>query len=279
MKKSVLLLMAACCINMHAQDLFTLDKVLDGQYNVQFTQYNDDGEYEDQLPSVVLTAPSCDMGYYYYTECAENTYTLNLVNPDYTVISSKKYNLEIPSGYKLQNCYPTNQLTSDKSLLFFATYQKSATEGTIYGCGLYNEAGKLLQTFISDVKYVSVYSVLFKNNGSYKLMLWTGNYTAPSYTMIYKTYIYNFAASSTRIEELPESRLVPQQPSSSTLITIPYNNRAYNAPLLIFDANGKLIETQELMGKKGTAYVSTFTYQRGIYIYKIGEQSGKFIVN
>lgn len=276
MKKSVLLLMAACCINMHAQDLFTLDKVLDGQYYIQPLQYDENGEYKDQLPYINLSTPSCDMGYYYSTDCSESTYTLDLVSPDYTVVSRKSYSFSLPSGCTLQSCYPTNQLTADKSLLFIVTYKKS--NGNDFGCGLYNEGGKLLQTFISNAKSVSVYSILYKNNGSYKFVVWTVDYIAPSYTMIYKTYIYNVVASATRIEELPESRLVPQQPSSSTLITIPYN-RADNAPLLIFDANGKLIETQELMGKKGTAYVSTFTYQRGIYIYKIGEQSGKFIVN
>ena len=277
MRRLVLVLISICYISIQAQNLFTLEKVLDGQYYIQTVQYEENGEYQDQLPYINLSTPSCDMGYYYSTDCSETTYTLDLVSPDYTIVSRKTYSFALPSGSTLQSCYPTNQLTADKSLLFIVTYRNS--DGTTFGCGLYNEAGKLLQTFISSVKSVSVYSILYKNNGSYKFIVWTVDYTAPSYTMIYKTYIYNVVASATRIEELPESRLVPQQPSSSTLITIPYNNRADNAPLLIFDANGKLIETQELMGKKGTAYVSTFTYQRGIYIYKIGEQSGKFIVN
>ena len=276
---AVLMCLFSFSIDSSAQAMFTHEKTLDGQYSVQMTQYDDNDNYEDQLPYVTLTAPSCDMGYYYYTACSGNTYTMNLVSPDY-VVSKKTYTFDIPSGCTLGTCYPTNKLTEDKSLVFFLTYYWVSANGTLYSCGLFDSDGKLIQQFVQGVNTVSVYPMLFRQNDAYKLIVRWGNYNTPNYTIKYKTDIYTFDLSNiTQVNSIQDARLLPYPVPSSTVVNIPYSSESSDALLHIFDNNGMLIEIQNLKEKSGTAYVNVMTYRPGIYLYKIGRQTGRFVVN
>lgn len=265
----------ASCLTSQAQEFFTLEKTLDGQYYVQTTQYDDNDNFEDQLPYVNLMTPPCDMGYYYYTSHKGNTYTISLVSPDYEV-SSKQYSFNLPEGYSIQTCYPTNKLTSDKSLVFFIDCYNATL--TAYSTGLYGEDGELIQSFAKGVRYASSYPMLFRNNGSYKLLVWRG--TLSGSNMIYKTDIYSFKDNPTHIQSIQhKASLSPYPVPSSTIVNIPYSNNEAKKPLLIFDNSGKLVETMPIGGSSGTAFLNVMRYRQGVYYYKVGEQSGKFIVN
>lgn len=255
-----------------AQALFTLEKTLDGQFNVQATQYDEDDNFVAQLPYLILTTPPCDMGYYYYTSCSGNTFTISLVSPDYQV-STKQYTFELLSGHELQNCYPTNKLTADKSLVFFITTRS----GSVYSSGLYDAKGKLIQSFVNEAFYASANPFLYRINGSYKLLIWKGNWSGS--TINYKTDIYTFNNQSSGIRALDAKELPLQPILSNNNIYIPFSWNSTKSPMLIFDSNGIQVETKTLTKENGTAEINVAHYRPGVYIYKIGKQTGKFVVN
>jgi hypothetical protein len=272
MKRIILLSMLICSLTSQAQALFTLEKTLDGQFNVQATQYDDDNNFVEQLPYLTLTTPPCEIGYYYDTSCSGNTFTINLVSPDYQV-STKQYTFELPSGHELYSCYPTNKLTADKSLVFLITTRK----GSVYSSGLYDVKGKLIQSFINEAFYANAYPVLYRINGSYKLLIWKGSLSGS--TVNYKTDIYTFNNQSSGIRVLDAKELPLQPILSNNSIYIPFSGNSEKNPMLILDSNGIQVETKILTEENGTAEINVTHYRPGVYIYKIGKQTGKFVVN
>lgn len=275
--KKLLFILIANCLTIQAQEFFTKEKTLEGLYSIQTIQYDENDEAIDQLPYVNLSIPPCDMGYYYYTSCNGNKYLISLVSPDYET-SSKEYSFELPEGYSLQTCYPTNKLTSDKSLVFFIESYKNTSSGRLSLTGLFGADGKMIQCFVKDFYYSSFYPMLFRNNGSYKLLVWRGSLSGSN--LVYNTDIYSFNDNQTHIQSIQhKNNLIPYPVPSSTVVNIPYSNNNLKNPLLIFDNSGKLAETMPIEGSNGTAILNVMRYRQGVYYYKIGEQSGKFVVN
>ncbi len=260
------------CMIIQAQELFKLEKTFNGQFNIQPTQYDDEDNFVAQLPFINLSVPPCDMGYLYNTKCSGKTFSINLISPDYEV-STKQYTFDIPNGYELQNCYPTNKLTSDKSLMFFNTYRN----GTLYSCGLYNSKGKLVQSFANGEYITYVSSLLYRINGNYILLVYRGSLTGN--TIAYKTDIYTFKDQTSQISSVKETKFELVPILSNNIVSIPYSNNINNYPLLIFDGNGIMIESQKVNAPQGTLNINIATYRSGVYIYRIGEQTGKFVVN
>lgn len=260
------------CLMSQAQELFTLENTLDGQYSIMPSQYDDDDKFVDQLSFVNLSAPPCDMGFYYYTACSGNRFTINLVSPQYEV-SKQEYFFELPSGYELQSCYPTNKFTSDKSLMFFNVCRN----GSLQSCGLYDVNGKLVQSFAIGVYYATVYPFIYCVNGDYKLLIWKGSLSGS--TIKYTTDIYNLKSKTTQIQETQEPNRGLYMTRVNNTISIPYSNNNHHHPLLVVDGNGVVIESQLLNASEGNAQINVATYRPGVYIYKIGEQSGIFVVN
>lgn len=271
MRKIYFITMLFGCLMGQAQKLFTLEKTLDGQYSIMSSQYDDDDNFVDQLPFVNLSAPPCDMGFYYYTACSGNKLTINLVSPNYEV-SKTEYYFELPSGYELQSSYPTSKLTSDKSLMFFNV----GRNGSLQSCGLYNANGKLVQSFAIGVYYATVYPFIYRVNGEYKLLVWKGSLSGT--TIKYTTDVYKFNGPTTQIQDIQEKRQVHYRSANDT-VTIPFSNNNNHFPLLVVDSNGTVIESQQLNVSEGDALIHIGTYRPGVYIYKIGEQTGKFVVN
>lgn len=272
MKKTFFFFMSLNCMMIQAQELFKLEKTLKGQYNIQLVQYDDDDNFVAQLSFHSLSTPTCDIGYLYNTECNGKTFTINLISPDYEV-STKQYTFDLPNGYELQSCYPTNKLTSDKSLMFLNTY----SNGTLYSCGLYNSKGKLVQSFVNGVKYANAYPMLYRINGRYRLLVWRANFSGS--TLKYETDIYTAQNQTSQISSVKEARFEIIPTLSNNIVSIPYSNNINNYPLLIFDGNGIIIESQKVNTPQGTININIATYRSGVYIYRIGEQTGKFVVN
>ena len=272
MKKLFLFLMLISCLTVQGQQLFTFEKTLDGQFNVQPTQYDDNDNFVAQLPFLNLTVPPCEMGYYYTTSCSGNTFTVTLVSPDYQM-STKQYSFNLPSGHELQNCYPTNKLTADKSLVFFV----NTRNGSLSSSGLYNEKGNLIQSFTNEVFYSYASTFLYRINGSYKLMVWKGDLVGN--TIQYKTDIYSFANTISAIKSLDSEDLSLQPILSNDNVYIPFSGNVEKSPMLILDSRGMQVEAKALNEENGTAFINVVHYRPGVYIYKIGKQSGKFMVN
>lgn len=273
MKNLLIISLFMSCLMAHSQELFTLEKTLDGQFNLQSTQYDENDVYVDQIPYVNLTAAPCDMGYLYCTTCSGKTLTYTLISPEYEV-STKEYSFELPSGYELSTSYPTNKLTPDKSLLFFNTCRNSSGNQS---CGIYDSKGKLVQSFANGVNLAYMSSLLYRINGAYKLLVYKAKLVGS--TLKYTTDVYTLQAQADLIQNVKEEKTPLRIKMRDHAISIPYSNNIHKAPLLIMDSNGAVIDSQQLHEVDGTAVVNISTYRPGIYLYKIGEQTNKFVVN
>lgn len=273
MKKHLIISLFMNCLMAHSQELFKLEKTLDGQLNLQSTQYDENDVFVDQIPFLNINAAPCDMGYLYCTTCSGNTLTYTLVSPEYEV-STKEYSFELPSGYVLQSSYPTNKLTNDKSLLFFNTYRNSSN---LQSCGIYDSKGKLVQSFAKDVYVAYINAFLYRINGAYKLLVYKADLVGSA--LKYTTDVYTFQTQTNLIQNVKEEKTPLRLKLRDHAISIPYSNNIHKAPLLIMDSNGAVIDSQQLHEVDGTAVVNISTYRPGIYLYKIGEQTNKFVVN
>ena len=47
------------CLVAHSQNLFTLEKTLEGQFNLQSTQYDENDVFVDQIPYINLSVSPC----------------------------------------------------------------------------------------------------------------------------------------------------------------------------------------------------------------------------
>ncbi len=272
MKKYLIISLFMSCLMAHSQNLFTLEKTLEGQFNLQSTQYDENDVYVDQIPYVNLTAAPCDMGYLYNSTCSGNTLTYTLVSPEYEV-STKKYTFDLPSGNELSISYPTNKLTPDKSLLFFNECRNSSG---LQSCGIYDSKGKLVQSFAKNVYVAYMNAFLYRINGAYKLLVYKADLVGSD--LKYTTDVYTFQTQTDLIQNVKEEKTPLRIKIRDHAISIPYSNNIHKAPLLIMDSNGAVIDSKQLHEVDGTAVVNISTYRPGIYLYKIGEQTDKFVV-
>lgn len=75
-----------------------------------------------------------------------------------------------------------------------------------------------------------------------------------------------------------EVELLPAYPNPATLqVTIPYTISS-PAELTIYSVDGKAVQTKRLTVGSGEAVINVSGMQAGIYIYRLGGASGKFIV-
>lgn len=273
MKNLLIISLFMNCLMAHSQELFKLEKTLDGQFNLQSTQYDENDVYVDQIPYVNLTAAPCDMGYLYCTTCSGKTLTYTFISPEYE-LSTKQYTFELPTGYDLQTSYPTNKLTPDKSLLFFNTSRNSSGKQS---CGIYDSKGKLVQLLVEGAYIAYMNSFLYRINGAYKLLVYKGSLVGS--TIKYTTDVYNFQLPTNQVQSLEVERSPLRLKMRDHAISIPYSNNIHKAPLLIMDSNGSVIDSQQLHEVDGTAVVNISNYRPGIYLYMIGEQTNKFVVN
>lgn len=109
------------------------------------------------------------------------------------------------------------------------------------------------------------------------MLIWKGSLSGT--TIKYTTDIYNFKSNSTHIQAVDASKQVPFMGHSNSAISIPYFNNNSHYPLLIVDGIGIIMETQQLQEAEGTIQINVGAYRPGVYLYKIGEQTGKFVVN
>lgn len=135
-------------------------------------------------------------------------------------------------------------------------------------CKLYNEDKQLLFNFGDLSQWLVVNNKLF----TYKLEVVNNHYN-------YTTKIYNLPgqlnSSSELIVNKSNSFAFPNP--AENVININYNTNKMEE-MHIIDLNGNIIENYLLDPSLKTIQINVSNYSKGIYIYRLGDTTGKFIV-
>lgn len=220
----------------------------------------------------------------YYVSTVQGSNLITIYNQDYTVF--KTVNSQIPSNYNIylinSNIYPGYSVSkylfnADAKMEFFVSgsYYVSDTASYIFQSKIVNEDGIIVKDF-GDVSIGSFYP-----------------YTDPvanKNKMVVHKYglINNVAWSTDEIYSLPTSSLTTKEinnltgnklsafpiPTSSRLNIL--NPRNGNYLVEITDISGKTVKTKAF-GNENQININVADLPRGVYFYKIGNQSSKFI--
>lgn len=142
------------------------------------------------------------------------------------------------------------------------------TTTNTYECKLYNEDKQLLFNFGEWMPSFFVKNKLF----AFKTEV-VNNHT------YYVTKVYNLPGqlSSTSEQLINKSNCIAFPNPAENIININYNTNKMEE-IHIIDINGNIIENYLLDPSLKTIQINVSNYSKGIYIYRLGDTTGKFIV-
>lgn len=248
MKKLFILVCIFTCMNAFSQQLFTLEKTLEGSFNFNY-------DYEEPDSYINLSLPALKNVFYSTAaEISNNTVTYKFYDTEYNLIT-QEYSFRIPNNYKLSGVTKISIPGNSDQEWFVATLNhsnKTIGDSEYYRNIIYNNIGEQIYEFRSSSNYQSIYPMLYLINNKYKLIVWRNEYSKDSYTSTTYTDIYS--------------------------LNIEINNSAINTvtsraiPLTqVFNTNGVLIEETD-------KDISSQNYTKGIYIVRENNQTKKVLL-
>ena len=248
MKKLFTLVCIFTCMNAFSQQLFTLEKTLEGTFNFNY-------DYEEPGSIISLSLPA-QKNVFYNTaaEISNNTVIYKFYDTDYNLIT-QEYSFKIPNNYKLSGVTKISIPGNSNQEWFVAILNHSnKTIGDSEYCRniIYNSVGEEVYEFKSSSQMLSIFPMLYLINNKYKLLVWRYEYSKDSYTYTTYTDIYS--------------------------INIEINNNAINSmtsraiPITqVFNTNGVLIEETD-------KEISSQNFSKGIYIVRENNQTKKVLL-
>ena len=241
MKKTLLLVFSLMCSNLFAQDLFVLERTLEGIY--YFNNGSSDPSSYSSLST--FTIPT---NVFYNSTVEGNSIVCKTYDTNYN-LTTETYTFNIPSGYTIMGCYQINIANAYESeifLIYMTNTEKYSKEG-YYKAIAYNGYGEKISELGSASRLLYIYPTLYKINGQYKLIVHRYNLSA-EYTDI---YALNSKGGWNSTNKVKDDNMVSQ----------------------IFDIRGNLIY------QAPEEQLKQISLQQGIYIQK--DENGntkKFIV-
>lgn len=240
MKKTLLLVFSLMCSNLFAQDLFVLERTLEGKY--YFNCSYETGSYSSLNTFTIPT------NVFYDSTVEGNSIVCKTYDTNYN-LTTKTYTFNIPSGYTIVGCYQINIANTYESEIFLISMintEKYNKEG-YYKAIAYNGYGEKISELGSASLSLYIDRTLYKINGQYKLIVQRHNLSA-EYTDI---YVLNSKGGWNSTNKVKDDSMVSQ----------------------IFDIRGNLIY------QASEEQLKQISLQQGIYIQKDENgNTKKFIV-
>jgi len=220
-------------------------------------------------------------------------YIMDVVNSQCKIYNQnhtlwKTINLSVPANNYLYDIkyVSENLFTTDNSLCLAYIYYSYNETGQYYtyNAKIIKENGTILRS-ITGCQYLYVHSLA---DGSTKMVSYSYNYSIFPSTI--ETAVFDLAGSYVSNPEVPVNNGADFLPSAfpnpaNVEVMIPYvlPEQAQNAKLVLFDINGKNINSWPLDGKNSSLRIPTASYPRGPYLYHIEAEnyrsvSGKLIL-
>jgi len=208
---------------------------------------------------------------FYYTTGSDLS-TIKIYNADYTL--KKQFTLPSPvnvSSY--DNFILSKNIFNTDNLLEIVAVSGSWENQTIK---VYNEDGVLVKDFgsgymVEDIFDFHVYHDNTTNTN--KLRLVKGPYNNPT------TEIWNLGTTSLAAKEIREKNKLSAFPIPTNKVLNIINPKNGENKIEVFDTSGKLVKIQSFGVSENKISVDVENLPKGIYVYKVGELSAKFIKN
>lgn len=206
---------------------------------------------------------------------------VEIFKADYTL--HKQFTPSIPAGYTMFiDQYENNFILSknvfniDDKLEIIITFEKynSTTSQREYIIRIYNEDGTIIQEFGPNYSFSDEYDINIYHDNT---------------TNTNKLRLFNQATNSTEIWNLPTSSLSSKEiqgknklsafpiPTNKTLNVINPKNGVNK--IEVYDASGKIVMNKSFGISENTVSLDVENLPKGIYVYKVGDLSSKFIKN
>ena len=240
MKRLYLLACTLLCMNVFAQELFRLEKTLEGQFT--FNSALEVGTYTN------LSVPE-QTNVFHSNEIQGNSVVYKTYDIDYN-LTEETYSFNVPAGYTIFSCTRIHMTGINDSDFFIVTLR-----GVYYGEKDYNKAiiydknGKGIFEFKSSNASLTVYPMLYKIKDEYKLIVWRCDIDNNNIEYFTDIYVLGIEVSGTRTARIESSIGISQ----------------------IYNLRG------ELVGEASENQFKQMDLPRGIYILK-GEANKKIIV-
>lgn len=201
-----------------------------------------------------------------------------IYNSDYTVY--KSFNIQIPSGYEYINLsfydeFPFNVskyiFNDDSKLEFFVFFSGQYPASKII---VFNEDGNIVKDFDGNYQYELV--TIFHDNVQNKNKLKMGrNDETGKITFD----IYSLPTSDLSSKEINTKNKISAFPIPTNKILNVINPKNGASKIEVFDTSGKLLLNKYFTNSENNIVLDVENFKKGIYIYKVGELSSKFIKN
>lgn len=201
-----------------------------------------------------------------------------IYNSDYSLY--KTFNIQIPSGYEytdlsIYNEFPFNVskyiFNDDSKLEFFVFFRGSYPVSKII---VFNEDGNIVKDFDGNYFYELV--TIFHDNTQNKNKLKMGRNDEDGKLTF---DIYSLPTTELSLKEVQSKMELSAFPIPTNRILNILNPQNGENKIEVYDTSGKLVLNKSFGISESKISIDVENLSKGIYIYKIGDLSSKFIKN
>ena len=194
MKKILLLVYGLMSSSLFAQDLFVLEKTLEGQFSFNPSSYTDENYIS------LITSAQTDI--FYSSTLQGNSIIYRTYDIDYNP-TTEIYTFDIPTGYTIVSCQQIELPNETESEVFVVTMINSSNYGAddYYRIITYDRNGKSIFEFNSASASSSIYPVLYKIKNKYKFIVYRCNIVNNEIAYFTDIYTLNTKSEENRINK------------------------------------------------------------------------------
>lgn len=224
---------------------------------------------EHTYPTENLQVYTNDTQTFYYS-VGFGLSTIKIYNADYTLKS--QFTLPSPVNVSSYNNFMlTKNIFNTDNLLEIVTFSGSYPNYTIQ---IYNENGILVKDFGSGYNFGDEFDFhVYHDNtvNTNKLRLYKNSTSS--------TEIYNLGTTSLAAKEIQAKNKLSAFPIPTNKILNILNPQNGANKIEVFDTSGKLVINKSFGSSENKISIDVENLPKGIYIYKVGDLSAKFLKN
>jgi hypothetical protein len=231
-----------------------------GQLTLEHT-YNSDTFYNNTAFNSFVV----DDGIYYFTY-SQSSYTFSIYDQSHNFV--KSFVVQLPPGSNIHLAWGSDKLfNADSNFEFFI--QSSSPNGDKFT--IIDDNGLVVQE-INDRYFWKI----IPYGDSWKLMVWTLSF--PGEQQVIDVYGLPGSLSVDQESLLNREMMAFPNPANSTISILNPESLQGNRKIEVFDLNGQKVMEKEMSEEPYTSLDISFL-SSGVYLYKVGAVSRKFVKN
>lgn len=212
-----------------------------------------------------------------YYSVGQNLTTVKIYNANHTL--KKQFSPTIPAGYSMNissynNFILSKNIFNTDNLLEIVVVFNKYDNGSVNKIVVFNEDGQIVKDFGENYRFDDEFDFhVYHDNttNTNKLRLYKENTSS--------TEIYNLPTTSLAAKEIQLANKLSAFPIPTNKILNIINPDNGANKVQVYDTSGKLVMNKIFSFDDDKISIDVENLTKGIYIYKIGELSSKFIKN